>query len=80
MSKQFVCVDYEGGMYMRRKICSALTVLTGIATFIIAAYAFKENSGVNASFACIPAIVCLIFANIGSISRTKRIDEKNDFQ
>lgn len=64
---------------MRRKICSALTVLTGIATFITAACAFKENSGVNASFACIPAVVCLVFANIGSMQRSKRINEKNDF-
>ncbi len=64
---------------MRRKICSALTVLTGIATFIVAACAFKENSGVNAAFACIPAAVCLIIANIGSLERSKRVNEKNDF-
>ncbi len=80
MVNMFVCVDYEGGMYMRRKICSALTVLTGIATFIVAAYAFKENSGVNAYLACIPAVVCLIFANIGSMQRSKHMNEKNDFQ
>jgi len=47
-----------------RKVFAAISILSGILTFVAAAFVFKDGSDINAVVACIPAFICFATGSI----------------